>query len=86
MNLGFRIYFVVAGLALLAASIALLTDFRGLGRRWDDDVYAHSKEVIRLTRVPWSANPMTGSVLRPYSAIFGIVLSIVLILIGVFEK
>ena len=29
---------------------------------------------------------MTGSILRPYGAIFGIVLSIVLILIGVFEK
>lgn len=86
MNLGLRVYFAVAGLALLAGSIALLIDFRGLGRRWDEDVYAQSKEVIKLTRVPWSANPATGRVWRPYGAIFGIVVSIVLILVGLFEK
>jgi hypothetical protein len=80
VNLGFRVYFVVSGLGLLAASIALLIDFRGIGIRWDGDVYAHSKEVNRLTHMPWSAKPATGRVWRPYGAIFGIVVSIVLIL------
>jgi len=86
VNLAFRVYFVVGGLALLVASIALLIDFRDLGRRWEEDVYAHSKEVIKLARVQWEANPATGRVWRPYAAIFGIVVSIVLILTGFFEK
>jgi hypothetical protein len=86
MNLGFRAYFVVIGLALLVASIAVLIDFRGLGKRWEEDVYAHSKEVVRLSRGPWMANPAMGRVWRPFAAIFGIVVSIVLVLIGLFEK
>lgn len=86
MNLGFRAYFVVIGLALLVASIAVLIDFRGLGKRWEEDVYAHSKEVVRLSRAPWMANPAMGRVWRPFAAVFGIVLSIVLVLIGLFEK
>jgi hypothetical protein len=49
-------------------------------------VYAHSKEVVRVTRAPWTANPAMGRVWRPFAAIFGIVVSIVLVLIGLFEK
>jgi len=86
MNLGFRAYFVVIGLALLVASIAVLIDFRELGKRWEEDVYAHSKEVVKLTRVPWTANPVTGKVWRPYAAMFGIVLSIALILTGLLAR
>ena len=86
MNLGFRAYFVAAGLALLVASIAVLIDFRGLGKRWEEDVYAHSKEVVRLTRASWMANPAMGRIWRPFAAVFGIVVSIVLVLIGLFEK
>jgi hypothetical protein len=86
MNLGFRAYFVLGGLALLVASTALLIDFRGFGKRWDEDFFAHSKEVIKLTRVPWTANPATGKVWRPYAAIFGIALSIALILTGFFAE
>jgi hypothetical protein len=86
VNLAFRVYFVVVGVALLGASIAVLIDFRGLGRRWDEDVFAHSKEVIKLTRAPWMANPAGGRVWRPFAAIFGILVSIGLILVGLFEK
>jgi hypothetical protein len=49
-------------------------------------VYAHSKEVVRVTRAPWTANPAMGRVWRPFAPIFGIVVSIVLVLIGLFEK
>jgi uncharacterized membrane protein YozB (DUF420 family) len=86
MNLGFRAYFVVISLALLVASIAVPIDFRGLGKRWEEDVYAHSKEVVRVTRAPWMANSAMGRVWRPFAALFGIVVSIVLVLIGLFEK
>lgn len=86
MTLAFRVYFVVVGLALLAASVAVLINFRGLGTRWEEDVFAHSKEVLRLTRMPWPANPMEGRVWRPYGAIFGIVVGLVLVLIGLFAR
>jgi hypothetical protein len=71
VNLGFRVSFVVAGVALLAGSIALLIDFRGLGKRWDEDVYAYSKEVMKHTRVPWSRTlrlEESGGLTAQYSA------------------
>ena len=86
MTLAFKASFVVEGLALLVVSIAVLVNFRGLGTRWDDDVYSHSKEFIRWTRMPWVANPIESKVWRPYAAIFGIVLGVVLVLIGLFAR
>lgn len=86
MTLAFRVYFVVAGLGLLAASVAVLINFRGFGTRSEEDVYAHSKEVNRLARLPWATNPMTGKAWRPYAAIFGAVIGIGLVLTGLFAR
>jgi hypothetical protein len=86
VSTAFRVYFVAVGLALIAASLALLLNFRGFGRLWDDSVYTHSTEFIRLTRMPWPANPTQGRVARPYVGVVGLLLGVALILTGLFAS
>jgi hypothetical protein len=81
-----RVYFVVIGLAMFGMSFALLINFKGLGRHWDDQMHTQTTELIKFARIPWLANPAQGRVARPYVAIFAIALSIVLILIGLFAS
>lgn len=72
-------YFVVAGLTLLSAGIAVVVDFRGLGKRWEHDVNGYSAAVSKVARLPWPTNPYLGQTLRPVAGIFAIVLGIVMV-------
>ena len=84
--IAFRVYFVVIGLAMLGMSIALLINFKGLGRRWEDQLHTQTTELIKFVRIQWLANPAQGRVARPYVAVFAMALSVVLILTGLFAS
>ena len=73
-------YFVVFGLALLGVGVAVLIDFRGLGKRWEEGVNQNSASVNKVARMPWPPNPYLGPVLRPAAGIFAIVLGTVSVL------
>jgi len=72
-------FFVVAGLALLSAGVAILADFRGLGKRWEQDVNQRSADVDKVARLPWPANPYLGPTLRPAAGIFAVVVGMVMV-------
>jgi hypothetical protein len=74
-----QIYFVIGGLVLVSAGIALLVNFRGLGKRWEQDVNRSSAGVNKFARLPWPSNPYLGPVLRPAAGTFAIVVGVVLV-------
>jgi hypothetical protein len=79
------IYFLVGGLVLGCSGIAVLVNFRGLARHWENQVKTLSAEVNRLAKLPWPPNPYLGPTLRPAAGIFALLLGgfmVVMALIG----
>ena len=75
-----HIYFVLSGLVLVCLGVALLTDFMGFGKTWDDGMNAHSAHVGKLVRSPWAHNPSLGSTFRPAVGIFAVIVGSVVFL------
>jgi hypothetical protein len=74
-----QIYFVIGGLALVSAGIALWSTVGGLGKRWEQDVNRSSAGVNKVARLPWPSNPYLGLTLRPAAGIWAIVVGVVLV-------
>jgi len=85
-TVAFHVYFVGFGLVMVGLSLALLTNFRGFGRRWEEELHRQTTAVIKVARLPWTANPAEGRVWRPFVGIFGVTLGVVLTLIGLFAS
>jgi hypothetical protein len=68
-----HIYFVLGGLVLVCVGVALLINFRGFGKVWDEGLNAHSAYVGKLVRFPWPHNPSLGPTFRPVVGIFAVV-------------
>jgi hypothetical protein len=77
-----HIYFVLSGLVLVCLGVALLTDFMGFGKTWDDGMNAHSAYVGKLVRSPWPHNPSLGPTFRPAVGIFAVIVGSVLFLLN----
>ena len=83
-----HIYFVVGGLVMVGLGIALLVDFRGFGRVWDEGLNRNAAYMGKLARFPWPHNPSLGPTLRPAVGVFAIVLGsgvVFLNLLGLFR-
>jgi len=65
-----QVYFVVGGLITCCVGIAVLTNFGGLGKQWDDGVNRNSAYVNKLLHLPWAPNPFVGPTFRPVVGIF----------------
>jgi hypothetical protein len=74
-----QVYFVVAGLIACCLGIAVLTNFRGLGKQWDDGVNRNSAYVNKLLHLPWPPNPSAGPTFRPVAGVFMTVVGLALV-------
>jgi hypothetical protein len=77
-----HIYFVFGGLVLVCIGIALLIDFRGFGKLWDEGLNRHAAYVGKLVRVRWSHNPYLGPTFRPVVGVFMVVLGSAAVLLN----
>jgi len=77
-----HIYFVVGGLVLVCIGIALLTDFRGFGKVWDEGLNRHAAYMGKLARFPWPHNPNLGPTFRPAVGVFAIVVGAAIVLLN----
>lgn len=78
-----HLYFVLGGLIAACLGIALLIDFKGLGRTWEEGVTRNSAYINKISHLPWPPNPAIGRVYRKYAGGFGVFIGIVLIVTGV---
>jgi hypothetical protein len=81
-----QIYFGVGGLVTCCVGIALLINFRGLGKQWDEGMNRNSAYANRLLHLPWLPNPYLGPTFRPVVGVFATVLGlakVAAVLIGV---
>lgn len=74
-----QVYFVVFGLISSCAGIALLVNFRGLGKQWEDGVNRNSEYVGKLLHLPWPQNPYEGPALRPVAGVFATLLGLAMV-------
>jgi hypothetical protein len=65
-----QVYFVGGGLVSCCVGVAVLTNFRGLGKQWDDGFNRNSAYVNKLLNLPWPQNPSAGPTFRPVVGIF----------------
>ncbi|HEV2415620.1 MAG TPA: hypothetical protein VGX27_12505 [Candidatus Dormibacteraeota bacterium] len=69
-----RAYFLVAGLVLACSGLAVLINFRGLARHWENRVNELSAQVNRIAHLPWPPNPYLGPTFRPAAGVFALLL------------
>jgi hypothetical protein len=77
-----HIYFIVGGLALVCIGIALLTDFRGFGKVWDEGLNRQAAYIGKLARFPWPHNPYLGPTYRPAVGVFALVVGATVVLLN----
>ena len=71
-----QVWFMVLGPALFCTGVALLTNFRGWGKQWEDRLNARNRYVGRLLDQAWPRNPYVGPVWRPAAGVFAIVVGL----------
>ncbi len=76
-----EIYFLVFGPVAAAKGVALLLDFKGLGRRWEDEANRSSARVGRT--FGWPPNRYLGRTWRPVAGVFFVVLGLSLVILVV---
>jgi hypothetical protein len=69
-----EIYFLVFGPVAAAIGVALLLDFKGLGRRWEEELNRSSAHVARA--FGWPPNRYYGPTLRPFAGVFFVVMGL----------
>jgi hypothetical protein len=74
-----QVYFVVFGLISTCIGVALLTDFRGLGKEWEDGLNRNSEYVGKLLHLPWPQNPYEGRAWRPFVGVFATLLGLAML-------
>jgi hypothetical protein len=72
-------YFVVGGFITCCLGIALLVNFRGLGKQWDDGMNRNSAYVNKVLHLPWPPNPHSGPTFRPFVGVFAIALGLAIV-------
>lgn len=77
-----HLYFVLGGLIAACLGIALIVDFKGLGKVWEEGVNRNSAYINKLARLPWPPNPATGRVYRKYAGGLGVLIGTVMIVTG----
>jgi hypothetical protein len=68
------IYFLVFGPLLATGGIALLFDFKGLGRRWEDELNRNAAYVGRVFGRP--PNRYFGPTYRPFAGVSALLLGL----------
>ena len=79
-----HLYFVFGGLITACLGMALLLDFRGLGRVWEEGVTRNSAYINKIAHLPWPPNPAIGRVYRKCAGGFGVFIGLVMVVIGLF--
>jgi hypothetical protein len=77
------IYFLVFGPVLASVGLAVLIDFRGLGRRWETEVNRSGARVGRL--FGWPSNRYAGRAWRPFAGLLFLLVGaamVILVLAG----
>jgi hypothetical protein len=74
-----EIWFLVFGTALLCTGAALLTDFRGWGRHWEDRLNARNAYVGKILDRARMPRPYVGPVWRPAAGVFAVALGLAMI-------
>jgi hypothetical protein len=59
--------------------IALLANFRGLGKVWDEGMNRNSAYVNKLLHLPWPPNPYLGPTFRPVVGVFATVVGLAIV-------
>ena len=59
------IYFLVVGPVVACLGVALLVDFKGLGRRWENELNRSAGNVAKI--FGWQPNRYWGSTYRPFA-------------------
>jgi hypothetical protein len=72
-------YFVVFGLISSCAGVALLINFRGLGKEWEDGTNRNSEYVGKLLHLPWPQNPYEGRAWRLFGGVFATLLGLAMV-------
>jgi hypothetical protein len=70
------IYFGIAGPVAVCLGVALLVDFRGLGKRYENDLNNSAANVVKAFRLPWPPNPYWGPTYRPFAGVFFVLLGV----------
>jgi hypothetical protein len=76
---GFAWYFMAFGILPTVIGIAVLLDWRGWGRRWEEGVNRNSAYVSKLAHLPWDPNPSLGPTWRRFVAGFFVILGLLMI-------
>jgi hypothetical protein len=66
-------------MASCCAGIALITNFRGWGKQWEDGLNARSEYIGKLLHLPWPQNPYEGPVWRPVVGVFATLLGLAMV-------
>jgi hypothetical protein len=74
-----QVYFVVFGSISSCAGVALLLNFRGLGKQWEDGLNRDSDYVGKVLHLPWPQNPYEGRAWRPFVGVFATVLGLAML-------
>ena len=77
MSVG-AIYFLVFGPLAAAMGVALLLDFKGLGRRWENEVNRSSAHVGRV--FGWPPNRYVGATWRPVSGVLFLMVGVMMVI------
>jgi hypothetical protein len=74
-----QVYFVFFGLISTGIGVALLINFRGLGKEWEDGVNRNSEYVGKVLHLPWPHNPYEGAAWRPFAGVFATLLGLAML-------